>query len=111
LARRAVQREHLDHVAHVAALVRSGVELAVGVRAGPALAEAVVAVRIDAAVLRQALEIAAACLHRLAAIEDDRRDPGARQLVRAEQPGRPAADDDHRWTRRLTRRRAAERQL
>ena len=46
-ARRAVARQDFDHVAHVAALVRARVELAVAVRARPALAEAVVAVGVD----------------------------------------------------------------
>jgi len=45
-------------VAHVAALVRARVELAIAVGARAALAEAVVAVGVDAPVLGQALEIA-----------------------------------------------------
>jgi hypothetical protein len=96
VGRRAVQREDLDHVADVAALVGPGVELAVGVGAGAALAEAVVAVGIDAAVLGQALQVPAPRLHQLAAIDDDRGDPGARELVRAVQTRRTGADDDHR---------------
>jgi hypothetical protein len=54
-AGRAVQRQHLEHVTAVAALVGPGVELAVAVRARSPLAEAIVAVRIDDAQLVQAL--------------------------------------------------------
>ena len=96
---RAVDGEDLDDVAHVAALVRARVELAVGVGACAALAEAVVGVGIDAAVLGQALQVSAPRLDRLAAVDDHRGDAGARQLVGAEQAGRPAADDDDRVAR------------
>ena len=105
----AVTGQHLDDVANVAAFVRPRVQLAVGVGAGTAFAEAIVAVEIDDAVLGEALEITPSRLHGLAAIDDDRRDPTPRELVRAEQTGGPATDDHDGWAGYVAERRPAQR--
>jgi hypothetical protein len=87
--------EDFQHIANIAALVGSRVQLAVAVGSRTALTEAVVAVDIDNPFLIQTPEIEASRLHLATAIDHDRRDAVPREFVTAEQPGWPVADDDH----------------
>ena len=89
----AVRDQLLEHRRDRSALLRPGVELAVAVRAGAALAEAVVRLRIDDALLVQRGEIAPARLHRLPALDHDRRHTVLRQTQRRENAGGSITDD------------------
>ena len=103
-------RELRDHVAHVAALVGTGVQLAVTVRAGAAFSEAVVAIAVYLAARVQRFEIVTARLHELPAIQHVRENAVARQLVSAEQTRGAVAHDQHARTfTHFAQRLAAER--
>src|SRR5262245_39205012 len=95
--------EQLDHIAYVAALVRPRVQLAVGIGAGAAFAETIIAVGIDVTVLGEAFQIAAPRLHWLAAVEHHRGDAMTRQLIGAEQSRWPTTHHDHRCPADLAR--------
>src|SRR5207244_1576427 len=73
-------------------------ELAVAVRPGAALAEAIVRFGIDDAELVQRGEITAARLHGFAAIEDQAADAELGEAKRGEEPTRPSPDHDDPWT-------------
>src|SRR5690606_16506872 len=94
LGRGPVAHQDLEDVADVPALVGARIELAVAVRPGAALAEAVVRVLVDRLAAVEEGEIAPPRLHLLSAIEDDRGDAVPCELVGREEPGRPRADDD-----------------
>ncbi len=93
---RVVADEGFVDAAHVATLGGARVEFAVGVGASAAFAEAVVGVFVDGAEVGaiEGAEIEAARIDGLAAIDDDRRDAHARELVGAEQAARAVAHDD-----------------
>ncbi len=90
---RAVQRQELDHVAHVAALVGASVQLTVAVRAGAPFTETVVAVAVDLAARIQRLEVVTTRLNRLTPVQHVRENAVARQLIRAKQTRRAITDD------------------
>lgn len=71
----AVFDEAADDFLHVAAFGAAGVELAVGVGACAALAEAPVAVGVDLLGAGQLGDVGAAFLHRFAALDDDGLEP------------------------------------
>src|SRR5690606_24199172 len=94
LGRGPVAHQDLEDVADVPALVGARIELAVAVRPGAALAEAVVRVFVDRLAAGEEGEIAPPRLHLLSAYEDDRGDAVPGELEGREEPGRPRADDD-----------------
>ena len=73
------------------------VELAVAVRAGAALAEAVVAVGIDLPALGDGREVEASRAHVLAALEDQRTQTELDGAQGREEPGRARARRSPRW--------------
>ena len=89
--------EGLVDAAHVATLGGARVELAVGVGASAAFAEAIVAVGIDDAHRWpvETLEVDAARVHGFTAVDDDRGHAGAGEFVGAKQATGPVADHDH----------------
>src|SRR5207253_473933 len=92
--RRAVAHQHVEHTRDGSPFRRPGVELAVGERAGPPLAEAVVVVRVDDARARDPGDGVTASADVCSALEDDRPEPVLDQRERREQPG-GARPHDH----------------
>ncbi len=90
---RAEAGEDLQHLAHVRVVDARG-ELAVGVRAGAALAEVHVALEQERAVAHQLRHVLAALDDVLAALQHQRLDAPLRQAQRREHAGRPEAHDD-----------------
>ena len=68
----AVLAEHVQYLVYAATLLAAGVELAVAVGTGSALAEAVVAFAIHLLGLRDAGKVFLACTHVLSTFQDDR---------------------------------------
>jgi len=87
IGRRTVVHQHVEHVADGAALGRAGVELPVGERAGAALAEAVVVLRVDDPRACDPGDGVTASADVGSALEDDRPEPALDQRERREQPG------------------------
>ena len=87
--------ELLQHLAPVVQRIADlAVQLAVGKRAGAALAELDVGLGVQFAFAPQVPGVARAFAHGLAAVEDDRPKPHLRQDQSGKQPARPEADDD-----------------
>ena len=90
----AMLAEDGEDAAHVAALGGAGVELAVGVGAGTALAEGVVALRVDEALARDEGDILLALMDILAPLEDDGAQASLYQAQGSEEAGGTGSDDD-----------------
>ena len=91
----AVKAKHLERLAVIAPLFGTGVQLAVGISPGPALAESVVAVGIDLAVAIDPSDVALTGRDVLAALEHDGPQPALDQPQCGEQPRRPRPDHHH----------------
>ena len=85
--------EGLQHMADMGRL-DTGVQLAVGERARPALAELDVRARIERRAGVEGLDDLHALVHGSAPLHHQRTQPGPRQIQRAEQPRRPRPDHD-----------------
>ena len=103
LRRRTVRHQRLQNAAHRTAGCAARVELAVGVRAGAALAEAVVRLGIDGLPAVRGREGAPSRLDVAAALEHGHPEASGEAVERAEQPRGTAPDDRH--VRRGRRRR------
>src|SRR5262249_28081794 len=91
--RRAVANEDLDDAAPVAALRRPRVELPVGDRPRAALAEAVIAVRVDDALPVDACDVETPPADVPSPLQDDGPHPALDQAERGEEPPGTRADD------------------
>ena len=91
-------REELHHLAH-RGMPDPGRQLAVGVGARPSLAEVHVRLGVEAPLPHQAGHVPAAGAHRLAPVDHDGAHPALEQPPRAEEPGRPGAEDHRRELR------------
>ncbi len=97
LGRSAVSDEHAQITSRYRpALVRARVELAVAVRPSATFAKAVVRVRVDNSLLVEERDVAPACLHRFATLEQHGTDATFGKPQCSEQTGRPGSDHDHR---------------
>lgn len=85
----AVKAKHLERLAVIAPLFGAGVQLAVGISPGPALAESVVAVGIDLAVAIDPSDVALTGRDVLAALEHDGRNPRSISRNAANSPAGP----------------------
>ena len=72
--------EQIHHALNVPTLLRTGVEFSVRIGSRPAFSKAVVAIRVDFMVDGDGLEVSAAALDILAALDDDRLDPQLNKL-------------------------------
>ena len=89
----------------LAPLGRARVELAVGERARAALAEAVVAVRVDDALAVEPRDVEPPAAHVAPALEHDRAEAALDERERREEPGGSRAHDDRRPAPRTSRQR------
>lgn len=93
----AVKAKHLERLAVVAPLFGAGIQLAVGISPGPALAESVVAVGIDLAVAIDPSDVALTGRDVLAALEHDGRNP--RSISAMRRTARRTRPDHHHGVR------------
>src|SRR5262249_35774836 len=88
------------HLAHRGAVLGARVELSVGERSRPALAEAVVRGGVEIAAADELGEIVTARLHRFSQLDDRDARSRLRETQRGKGSRRPGADDHHPLPRR-----------
>jgi hypothetical protein len=101
-----LRRARLDELgqhlaAEMARILDLAVELAVGKRPCPALAELHVGFRVEHVLAPQAPGVLGALAHRLAALQYDRPETHLRQYQRGEDPARAETDDDRAFRQML----------
>ena len=94
VGRGAVLTEHAQDLVRVAAFLRAGIELAVGVGPCPTLAEAVVALGVDQLRARDLRQVLLALVHVLATLQHDGPETQLDQAQSRKQAARAGPDDD-----------------